>query len=104
MGATATIDTPLHRKSFKMIPANESCQNEGWVLLQEGDTKGFLLMVARTSKYAADEWVVKVGTEDLDEARNDTQYHFLIEEDGYVLNKRSMAFITGIFSYLPFSR
>jgi len=99
MGATATIDTPLHRKSFKMIPANQSCENGGWVILQEGDTKGFLLMVAKTENYNSDEWVVKIGTESLEEAKNDTQYHFLIEEDGYVLNKRSMAFITGTLHY-----
>lgn len=102
MGATATIDTPLHRKSFKMIPANESCANGGWVILQEGDTKGYLLMVAKTPIYNADEWVVKVGTDNLEEAKNDTQYHFLIEEEGYVLNKRSMAFITGIIQSITF--
>mmetsp|Transcript_28150 Transcript_28150/g.38699 ORF Transcript_28150/g.38699 Transcript_28150/m.38699 type:complete len:560 (-) Transcript_28150:12-1691(-) len=94
MGATATIDTPLHRKSFKMIPANESCENGGWVILQEGDTKGFLFMVEKTANYNSDEWVVKIGTENVEEAKNDTQYHFLIEEAGYVLNKRSMAFVT----------
>ena len=97
MGATATIDTPLHRKSFKMIPANESCGNGGWVILQEGDTKGYLLMVEKTKIYVADEWVVKVGTDNLEEAKNDTRYHFLIEDEGYVLNKRSMAFITGMY-------
>ena len=100
MGATATIDTPLHRKSFKMIPANESCGNGGWVILQEGDTKGYLLMVEKTKIYVADEWVVKVGTDNLEEAKNDTRYHFLIEDEGYVLNKRSMAFITGMYMYV----
>ena len=96
MGATATIDTPLHRKSFKMIPANKSCENGGWVILQEGDTKGYLVMVEKTNIYVADEWVVKVGTDNLEEAKNDTRYHFLIEEEGYVLNRKSMAFITGV--------
>ena len=32
MGATATIDTPLHRKAFEMVPLTENCsESGGWV-------------------------------------------------------------------------
>jgi hypothetical protein len=93
MGATATIDTPLHRKVFEILPVNIDCSNGGWVLMREGDSKGFLMMVKPSGDFAIDEWVVKVGTEDVDIARSDERYYFLFEEDGYLLNNGSMAFV-----------
>ena len=94
MGATATMDTPLHRRSFEIHPVNESCADgQGWVRLREGDSQGFLMMVAPTGAFAVDEWVVKVGSESLDKANEDPQYHFLLEEEGYMLNRGSMAFV-----------
>ena len=42
MGATATLDTPVHRKAFEVVPVNDDCSDGGWVRLREGDTKGFL--------------------------------------------------------------
>lgn len=93
MSATATIDTPLHRKAFEILPVNEDCSNGGWVLIREGDSKGYLMMVKPTGDSAIDEWVVKSGTEDLNIARNDEKYYFLFEEDGYLLNNGSMAFV-----------
>ena len=41
MSATATMDTPLHRKAFRIEPVNGTCF-EGWVILKEGDTQGYL--------------------------------------------------------------
>jgi hypothetical protein len=98
MGATATMDTPLHRKAFKLVPVEKECEGGGWVLLQEGDSKGFLTMVspgdsASIGVFVADAWVVKIGTDDAATAKIDTTYHFLLEEDGYVLNKGNMAFV-----------
>jgi hypothetical protein len=93
MGATATMDTPLHRRAFKVVPVQEDCSEGGWVRLREGDSKSFVMMVAPTGEFAIDEWVVKLGTESLNETYWDTQYHFLLEEEGYLLNKGSMAFV-----------
>lgn len=93
MGATATMDTPLHRKSFEVVPVHEDCSDGGWVRLREGDSKGFLFMVPPTPGELVDEWVVKIGEESLKMTANDTRYHFLLEEDGYLLNKGSMAFV-----------
>ena len=94
MGATATMDTPLHRRSFEIHPVNESCADgQGWVRLREGDSQGFLMMVAPSSAFGVDEWVVKVGSELLNVTNADPQYHFLLEEEGYMLNRGSMAFV-----------
>jgi len=97
MGATATIDTPLHRKAFELVPLSENCTEGGWVRLREGDRKGFLYMVIPTPGVVqTDEWVVKSGTDDLTISANDTRYHFLLEEDGFLLNRGNMAFINVI--------
>jgi len=93
MGATATIDTPLHRKAFEVIPVKADCSDGGWVRLREGDSRGFLMMVPPSKEQLPDEWVVKIGDESLSVSSNDTAYHFLLEEDGYLLNRGSMAFV-----------
>ena len=93
MGATATMDTPLHRKAFEVLPVNADCSDGGWVRLREGDSKGFLMMVPPSKEQLPDEWVVKLGEESLVVSANDTNYHFLLEEDGYLLNRGSMAFV-----------
>ena len=98
MAAGATIDTPMHHKSFQLYPVNEDC-SDGWVLLKEGDSNGFIYMVppdATAEEGFQDEWVVKIGTSDEKSAQNNTVYHFLLENDGYLLNRRSMAFINVI--------
>ena len=98
MAAGATIDTPMHHKSFKLSPVDSDCST-GWVVLQEGDSNGFIFMVPKNGSaegYSHDEWVVKMGTNDLTRAVNDTAYHFLIENEGFVLNRRSMAFVNVI--------
>lgn len=93
MAAGATIDTPMHHKSFKMYPVEDNCA-EGWVMLKEGDSNGFIYMVPpnSTAEGLTDEWVVKIGTPKLESARNSKIYHFLVENEGYLLNRRAMAF------------
>ena len=98
MSATGTMDTPLHHRSFKMHPVSPDCAEGGWVLLQEGDSKGFIRMVP-PQESAAEAWVVKIASDNIIEALNDTTYHFLLEKDeqdessGYILNRGNMAFV-----------
>ena len=44
-----------------------------------------------------DEWVIKVSSDNRGEAISDPSYHFLLEEEGYLLNSKAMAFVN-IFS------
>ena len=97
MAAGATIDTPMHHKSFKLYPVENDCAG-GWVMLKEGDSNGFIYMVppnAAAEGYS-DDWAVKIGTDDVTKARNNTAYHFLVETEGYLLNRRAMAFVNVI--------
>ena len=94
MAATATMDTPLQRKAFQIIPVNENCE-DGWVRLKEGDTDSFMMMSISSlnDTKADDEWVVKLGTNQLNETLDDYRYHFLLEEEGYVLNRAKPSFL-----------
>lgn len=92
MGATATLDTPIHRRSFQMVPVTENCEG-GWVRLRAAHSDGFVLMVAPTGEFIVDEWVVKLGSDLLNITADDRNYHFLIEDGGYLLNRGSMAFV-----------
>ena len=92
MGATATLDAPLHRRSYQMVPVSDSCEG-GWVRLRAGDSDGFIMMVAPTGEFAIDEWVVKSGSTLLNVTADDRSYHFLIEDGGYILNRGAMAFL-----------
>jgi hypothetical protein len=112
MGASATMDTPMHRKTFFVSPVHPNCsENGGWSLLREGDSKSYIQMISpnhtkssnhsdaalaalTTSIYSSELWTIKLGTEDLQEAVNDPSYHFLLETEGFVLNREAMAFIT----------
>ena len=78
MGATATLDTPIHRRSFQMVPVSENCEG-GWVRLRAAHSDGFVLMVAPTGEFIVDEWVVKLGSDLLNITADDRNYHFLIE-------------------------
>lgn len=93
MGASATYDTPLERKAMEMIPLND-CASDGWVRLREGDTDAFIYMsIPIENKTVDDAWVVRLGTSNEEETRNDTRYHFLLEQEGYVLNRAKPAFL-----------
>lgn len=52
--------------------------------------------------YSQDEWVVKVGTDVQADAMGDQSYHFLLEEEGYLLNRGALAFIN-VFSQNDYS-
>jgi hypothetical protein len=93
LGASATMDTPIHRKTFRLHPIQPDCSQGGWVLLQEGDSNNFIWMISpnRTEAYANDAWVVKLGTTDINQAYQDSAYHFLLEKDGYLVNRESLA-------------
>lgn len=97
MGASATMDTPLHRKAFRMHPVKADCSEGGWVLLQEGDSDSFVQMIHpnRTAGayYDHEAWVVKLGTDKKDLALADPSYHFILEKEGFVVNKECMACI-----------
>lgn len=97
MGATATLDTPLHHKAFEVMPVKENCMDGGWVRLREADSKGFLYMVPSTKKegmisLGEGEWSVKIGSDSVADTVEDATYHWLLEEDGYLMNNGSMAF------------
>lgn len=125
MGASATMDTPMHRKTFYIQPVYPNCQDSqsqnrsGWSVLREGDSKSFIQLISpnhttarhvtdnssnqdssldhiTTSIYSSEMWVVKLGTENLEEALSDPSYHFLLESDGFVLHRESLAFINVI--------
>eukprot|EP00607_Mallomonas_marina_P000885 CAMPEP_0182437496 /NCGR_PEP_ID=MMETSP1167-20130531/85083_1 /TAXON_ID=2988 /ORGANISM="Mallomonas Sp, Strain CCMP3275" /LENGTH=424 /DNA_ID=CAMNT_0024630437 /DNA_START=130 /DNA_END=1401 /DNA_ORIENTATION=- len=101
LSATATLDTPLQRKAFQMVPVLPDCRERereregerGWMRLREGDSKSFLMMVAPSSDSAVDEWAVRMGSDNMIYTANNTQYHFLLEEEGYIMNRGAMAFL-----------
>jgi hypothetical protein len=105
MGASATMETPIHRKAFIIHPiVHNNCNgSEGWVLLQEGDSDHFVMMVSPTPSSASgseastlmnrDAWVIKLGTNDKNIAFQLKSYHWLLEKAGDILNKELMAFI-----------
>eukprot|EP00981_Chlorochromonas_danica_P001920 scaffold398_cov177-Ochromonas_danica.AAC.19 len=96
MAASATIDTPLHRKTFQLHPLHHSCsQSEGggggggggggWVVMREGDSPFFIHMVhpnqTEHGYHDREAWVVKLGTSNITEAFADPSYHFLVEKE-----------------------
>ncbi len=110
MSATATMDTPLHHKAFEVIPVSDDCLG-GWVRLRESDNNGFLRMVPPVNEseimlptvdnpfpplLPPDIWTVHPDSDSIEVTRTDKSYHFLLEEDGYLLNRGSMAFVNVI--------
>ena len=63
----------------------------GWMLLQEGDSEKYIHMILSTEK--VDPYVIKLGTDDINIAKEDISYHFLLEKEGYILNKGTMGFL-----------
>lgn len=98
LGATATMETPVFRKAYHTIPiiSNDCISSDGWILLKTGDSDAFVRMVLPNNSYALDEWVVKPGTKDIIQAKNDTSYHFLLEKQGYIMNRGSQSFLNVI--------
>lgn len=44
----------------QMVPVSPDCSAGGWVLLHEGDSKSYVMMVPPANPPLVDEWVVKV--------------------------------------------
>lgn len=62
---TGTADTPLHHRSFKIstVSVQTSCKDsDGWILLQEGDSEGFIYM---TLANETDAYTIQIGTNNL---------------------------------------
>lgn len=93
MSSTATMDTPLHRRAFEVMPVDPSCTTGGNVRLREADSKGFVYMVAPNSTFTAEEWTVRIGTSNEEESLSNEKYHFVLEMDGYVFNRAARAFL-----------
>jgi hypothetical protein len=90
MSASATMDTPVHRKAFKLTHTDSSCAS-GWMLMQPADSSSFIYMLSPNRSvdgyYDKDTWKLKPGTDQVDVAIQDPAYHFLVEEEGYLVNK-----------------
>lgn len=117
MAASATMDTPMHRKTFYITPVEEDCiKGKSWVLMREGDSEHFIQMISpnhtahlekvkndnmsdpslahiTTSIFSSEMWTIKLGMASKEVAFQDPSYHFLLEKDGFILNKEAMAFI-----------
>lgn len=105
MTASATIDTPLYYKVFEVISVQADCSDEGWVILREGRTKRFLRMVPFLADYhnetmegysVDNTWAVINESFNLAEVKTDHSYHFLLEKEGYILNRGMYAFVNVI--------
>jgi len=95
LSAGATADTPLHLKSFEVIPVDGSCTNGGWVHIKSFGSDGYLRLNVPDNLSTGTDWVVEVDKQSFSDG--DESYHFLLEEAGYVLNKKGMAFLNVIY-------
>ena len=99
MSATAPLDTGLHHRAFETIPVGQNCSAEGggagWVKLRAHDHSGFVAMNGPATN-SDSTWVVQVKSEDEHTADNNVDYHFLLEKDGYLVNKGAMAMVNVI--------
>jgi len=130
MSATAPLSTPLHHKSFEVVPVLPDCgindlhhsnsnlnvtnSDIGWVRLRETDhINGFLKMIPgplpsinkdtnlpeQGENPPKDSWTIHAGSSNLQETLLDHSYHFLLEEDGYLLNRGT----NGVHGVLAFA-
>lgn len=134
MSAAATIDTPLHLKTFEIVPVDDAdCDTKvttqrndsvvGWVRLRSVDRKEYIYIVPppeieanlppsggdgsvsvsvsdssqRDDRY---DWMVRTHIEHRDneelaakQSRSDPRFHFLIEKEGYILNRGVMGYL-----------
>ena len=98
MSATAPYDTGVHHKAFELLPVTDTDGNscsDGWVKLRAYDHKGFVAMNGPQSN-SDSTWIVQVKSEDESVANLNPDYHFLLEKDGFLLNKGSLAFVNVI--------
>lgn len=94
LSATASQETPLHQRSFKMNPVHSDCSDGGYVTLQSvEDDKSFLYMKSNATDVEKKGWVVKLAEVSPMEVSDDSRFHFLFEESGFLLNKGGMSFV-----------
>eukprot|EP00604_Paraphysomonas_vestita_P001180 CAMPEP_0174822884 /NCGR_PEP_ID=MMETSP1107-20130205/19402_1 /TAXON_ID=36770 /ORGANISM="Paraphysomonas vestita, Strain GFlagA" /LENGTH=409 /DNA_ID=CAMNT_0016043229 /DNA_START=101 /DNA_END=1327 /DNA_ORIENTATION=- len=113
MSATASSDTPLHLKSFEIIPVDPDCKTGGWVMIRALDPNqenlknnvsksNFICLNppingTNPDKSPIDEWVILVHNDR--DPINDHTCHFLLEETGYLLNRGGMAFVNVLYDH-----
>mmetsp|Transcript_36783 Transcript_36783/g.68417 ORF Transcript_36783/g.68417 Transcript_36783/m.68417 type:complete len:549 (-) Transcript_36783:26-1672(-) len=94
LSATASQETPLHLRSFKMSPVNSDCSDSGYVTLQSVESDGrFLYMMSNVSDVEKDGWFVKLADSSPQELVDDQRFQFLFEEAGFLLNRAGMTFV-----------
>jgi hypothetical protein len=94
LSATASQETPLHLRSFRMAPVHSDCRDGGYVTLQAmDDDKKFLYMKSNVSDVEKDKWYIELAEVTVPELQDDARFHFLFEESGFVLNKGGMSFV-----------
>ena len=95
MSATAPYDTGLHHKAFATEPVDPDCKDGGWVKLRTYNHDGYVAMNSPTSN-SDNTWVVEVKGKDESVASTNHDYHFLLEKDGYLINRGAMATVNVI--------
>ena len=94
LSATASQETPLHLRAFKMVPVHSDCRDGGYVTLQTvEDDHQFLYMKSNTTDVEKGGRYVQRAEVSPAELQDDTRFHFLFEEAGFMLNKGGMSFV-----------
>jgi hypothetical protein len=100
MTANAPLDTALHLKVFEMVPVSDGCTDGGWVLLRTRDREAGWVAMNNPKTKSEDEggnpWAVELRKVTEDEAKQDLDFHFLLEDDGFLLNRGVNAFLNVI--------
>jgi hypothetical protein len=94
LSATASQETPLHLRSFKMTPVHSDCSDGGYVTLQSVENENmYLFMKTNSSVMEKDGWYILQQEASTTELKEDFRYQFLFEESGFILNKGGMSFV-----------
>ena len=97
LSATASQETPLHLRSFKMTPVFSDCSEGGYVTLQsvDGEKENSYVYMNAVSDRSESKggWFVQQMHISPQYLKNDYRYHFLFEEGGFILNRGGMAFV-----------
>lgn len=96
LSATASHETPLHLRSFKMNPVMADCSDGGYVTLQTmDDSNTHMYLYMNTDKSTTDKagWLIQQASISPSQIVEDQRFHFLFEESGFILNKGGMAFV-----------
>jgi hypothetical protein len=94
LSATASQETPLHLRAFKMAPIHSDCREGGYVSLQSLESdKMFLHMKSNVSDTEKDKWYVQLADANSATLKEDHRFQFLFEESGFILNRGGMSFV-----------